>query len=559
MTDLKNKNMRKIIVLSFIIFTAFLWSCEDMYVNQQKYAGEIVYPAKYDTIIGYIGFERVEIDLMKAGRLPSSEINLGKAKKTRIEYDDQVIEIDSLVSYVNITGLEQSKLYRFSIFTIDEYGNESVPQEIALIPFTSSDLANFAVSPPRVMASPSAAVIDWPSGISSVLMNYYGLKFKYTDKDGKVVNGVRDQNSRFFAGNLVAGQPMEIEMEYKIIPIINRKPILDTVLFKDVLNISMPTGSTEFAPYERDILIANGATTFSADGVSDIQKLVYPIHTNSLQDIFYFPNLKELDLTGGDLFTLPELRYDRNGVVNIVGGGDFAPFLRKAGNISTGNQQALKDLLEAGILDKVLYRPNTMGLDDLLMPYVESGVVELVESPSSVLVEKQFHIDGLLQDGNWRLDYVYPATDAPAGDGLENIYKITPRKTSASFVFAFPKGYQLNADDYKYMKMRVYVPNASNFDGRYEPFKRLWPRMMNNMWAFGDNSSGFGQEYWEIPRFYMDESKFEDWQDITIDMSQAVGKHTRVFVINIGGEPWIDYEGDKIIDYYFSNIRFTKE
>lgn len=558
MTYLKNNNMRIIIALSLVVFAAFLWSCDDMYEKQEKYEGEIVYPARYDTIIGHIGFERVEIDLLKAGRLPSSEINLGKAKKTRIEYDDQVIEIDSLVSFVNITGLTQSKLYRFIIYTIDQYGNESVPQEIALIPFTSSDLANFAVSPPRVMASPSAAVIDWPSGISSVLMEYYGLQFKYTDKDGKEVNGVRGEDSRFFAGNLEAGEPLTIDMEYKIIPIINRQPIMDTVYLSDVLNITMPTSSSEFSPFEREILIANGATTFTADGVADIEKLVYPIHTNSLQDIFYFPNLKILDLTGGDLFKLPELKYDNNGVVDFVGGGDFAPFMRKAGDISSGNQQALKDLLEAGILEKVIYRPNTMGLDNLLMPYVETGVVELVESPASVMMGNQFHVDGLVQDGNWRLDYEYPATDAPEGEGLENIYKITPRKTSASFVFALPKGYQLNATDYKYLKMKVYVPDASNFGGIYEPYKRLWPRMMNNMWAFGSNSS-FGQEYWEIPSFYMDESKFKSWQDITLDMSQAEGKHTRVFVLNIGGEPWIDYEAEKEIVYYFANIRFTKE
>lgn len=550
--------MRKIIALSLVVFAAFMWSCDDMYEKQEKYEGEIVYPAKYDTIIGHIGFERVEIDLLKAGRIPGSKINLGKAKKTRIEYDEKVIEIDSLVSFVNITGLTQSKLYRFKIYTIDQFGNESVPQEIALIPFTKSDLDNFAVASPRVMASLSAAVMDWPNGISSVLMKYYGLKFKYTDKDGKEVSGERGADSRFFAGNLAAGEPLKVDMEYKIIPIVNRKPILDTVYFKSVLNVTMPTGSTEFSPSERDVLIANGALTFTADGVANIQKLVYPVHANSLQDIFYFPNLKILDLTGGDLFKLPELKYDRNGTVDFVGGGDYAPFLKKAGDISSGNQQALKDLLESGILDKVLYRPNSMGLDKLLMPYVASGVVELVHGPASVMMDNQFHLDGLVQDGNWRLDYVYPATDAPAGEGLENIYKVTPRKTSASFVFAFPKGYQLNANEYKYLKMKVYVPDVSNFEGRYEPFKRLWPRMMNNMWSFGGNSS-FGQEYWEIPAFYLDESKFKGWQDVTIDMSQAVGKHTRVFVLCIGGEPWIDYEDDKRINFYFSNIRFTKE
>jgi len=546
------------IILSLLILVAFMWSCEDMYEKQEMYEGEVVYPAKYDTVIGYIGFERVEIDLMSAGRIPSSQIKLGKAEKTKITYDDQEIIIDSLVSWVNITGLTQSKLYRFNITTVDAYGNESVPQEIALIPYTNTDLARVAVSPPRVMASPSAAVVDWPNGISSVLMNYYGLKFSYTDKNGETQSGERGEDSRFFVGNLEAGEPVNIDMEYKIVPIVNRTPILDTVIFNDVLNINMPTSSSEFSPAERDILQANGVTVFTADGVSDIEELVYPVHANSLQDIFYFPNLKVLDLTGSDLFKLPELAYDRNTIQDVVGGGDYSPCIRKAGNISSGDQQALKDLLEAGILDKVYYYPHSMGLDDLLAPYVESGVVEMVETPQSVLLDNQFHLDGIVQDWNWWLDYEYPATDAPAGDGLENIYKIIPRRTSASFVFALPKEYQFNVEEYKYLKFSVYTPKESDLVGTYEPFKRLWPRIMNSMWSFGGNSN-YGQEYWEIPRFYIPDNELNQWTEITLDLSEAMNRHNRVIVLNIGGEPWVDFNPPVDLVYYFANIRFEKE
>lgn len=535
-----------------------MWSCEDMYEKQELYEGEIVYPAKYDTIVGHIGFERVEIDLMSAGRIPSNQITLGKAKKTKITYDDQVIIIDSLVSWVNITGLTQSKLYRFTITTVDEYENESVPQEIALIPFTSTDLAGFAVSPPRVLASPSAAVVDWPNGISSVLLNYYGLKFSYTNKNGEIQSGERGENSRFFVGNLEAGQAVNINMEYKIIPIVNRTPILDTVIFNDQLTINMPTSSTEFSPAERSVLQANGVTVFTADGVSDIEELVYPVHANSLQDIFYFPNLKVLDLTGGDLFSLPELAYDRNTIQDAVGGGDYTPIIRKAGNISTGDQQALKDMLEAGILDKVYYYPNSMGLDDLLAPYVASGVVEMIETPQSVLVDNQFHLDGIVQDWNWWLDYEYPASEYPEGEGLENVYKIIPRRTSASFIFALPKEYQFNFEEYKYLKFKIYTPTADELVGTYEPFKRLWPRIMNNMWAFGGNSN-FGQEYWERDRFYIPDEDLHQWTDVTIDMSEGINRHNRVIVLNIGGEPWVDYNPPADLVYYFANIRLEKE
>lgn len=551
--------MRYRILLLMIVSTVLLWSCDDMYEKQSEFEGEIVYPAKFDTIIGKIGFERVEIDLLKAGRIPASQIKMGKAKKTVIEYDDEVITIDTLASWVNITGLTQSKLYRFQIYSIDEFGNKSVPQEIALIPFTSTDLASYAVSPPRVMSSPSAAVIDWPNGITSVLMDYTGLSFEYTDKDGVVRNGERGSDSRFFIGNVSAGQAVNINMNYSIIPKINRVRILDTVNLVSTLVINMPTSSTTFPVSEREIMEANGVTTYTADGVSSIEKLVYPIHASSLQDIFYFPNLKTLDLTGGDLFKLPTTVYDRNGVVDPIGGGDYAPFMRRAGDIASGNTQALKDLLEAGILQKVYYRPNTMGLDNLLQPFVESGVVELVEGPSSVLIDHQFHLDGLVQDGNFRIDYTFPATDAPAGEGIVNPYKLIMRARSSSFVFALPQEYQFNADDYRYLKFKVYAPKKDVLTGPYADFQRIWPRIMNRMWSFGQFSN-FGQEYWAVDHIWIPDADLQNWKDITIDMANARGKHNRVIILNIGGEPGINpWNPPADIVYYFSNVRFEKE
>lgn len=547
------------ILISLIVFAALLSSCEDMYTNQQKYEGEIIYPARFDTIIGHIGFERVEIDLMKAGRIPSSKIKLGKAKKTVIEYEKEVITIDSLASWVNITGLTSTKLYRFKVYTIDEYENKSVPQEIALIPYTSSDVAALQVASPRVMKSPSAAVIDWPRGISSVLMDYVSLTFEYKDKNGVTKSGERGADSRFFIGNIDAGQTVAIKMNYKIVPKINNKAILDTISLNRDLNLSMPTSSSEFAATERNILAANGVTVYTADGVSNIEKLVYPVHANSLQDIFYFPNLKILDLTGGDLFPLPELTYDRNGVMDIVGGGEFVPFVRKAGDIVSGNMQALKDLLESGILQKVYYRPNSMGLDELLAPYVASGVVELVKGPDTVMIPDKFQLNGVVQDGNWRMDITMPATDAPAGDGLVNVYKTVLKAKNATFVFALPKEYEFNVKEYKYLKFKVYAPAKSVLSGTYAPYQRIWFRFMNSMWSFGGNSN-FGQQYWEYGRdqYKIDDSNLQKWTDITVDMSSAIGKHNRVILFNIGGEPSLDWSPPADIVYYFANIRFEK-
>lgn len=540
-----------------VILTA---SCEGMHDSLESYSGEIVYPAKYDTIVGHIGYERVEIDLMKAGRVPSSQIRLGKAQKTVVEYDDEVLVIDELVSWVNITGLQQPKLYRFRIYTIDEYGNKSVPQEIALIPFTASDVASLAVNSPRVLMSPSAAAIDWPNGLSSVLFNYEGLSYSYTDRDGVVREGERGQDSRFFIANLAPGERTTVNIRYEVVPKINNVPILDPVIIEKPLELNVPTGSAPFQPVERGVLEANGVSVFTSDGVSAVEKLVYPLHTNSLQDMFYFANLKEVDLTGGNLFEMTTLHYDRNGVQSTIGGGEFPPFVRKVGAIPTSNAQTLKDMLESGLLERVRYIPNSLGLDALLAPYVESGVVELVDLPNEALIPHKFFVDGVIQDGAWRMDIEFPATDAPVGTGLENVMKATVRARSGSFVFSLPPEYQFNADEYRYLKFKVYAPAKSVFAGEYDPYQRLWPRFMNNMWAFG-NESSFGQEYWapDANQFRIPDADLQKWVDVTVDLSPMINRHNRVIVMNIGGEPSLNFAPATDITYYFSNFRFTKE
>ncbi|MGV3762579.1 DUF4998 domain-containing protein [Parapedobacter sp.] len=551
--------LSRIIFFSLLSIT-FLGACDGMYDSLDEYSGEVVYPAKYDTIVGHIGYERVEIDLMKAGRIPSDEINLGKAKKTIVEYDDQRIVIDSLVSWVNITGLTQPKLYRFRIYTIDEFDNKSVPHEIALIPYTDSDVAGLAINSPRVLTSPSSAVVDWPSGLSSVLLDYRSLSFSYTDKDGVEHTGERGADSRFFIPNLQSGEPTTVTITYNVVPKINNVPILDSIPFTTELIINTPTESTPFTPAEQAVLEANGVTTFTANGVASITKLVYPIHANSLQDIFYFPNLKELDLTGGDLFEMPTLSYDRNDARSTVGGGDWVAFARKVADMPSANAQTLKDMLESGLIEKVRYVPHTMGLDELLNPYVESGVVELVTTPAEALIPMNYLVDGVVQTTAFRMDITSPATDAPVGTDLQNVFKAILRDRNASFVLALPTEYRFNVEEYKYLKFKVYAPSKSSFEGAYDLYQKLWPRFMNHLWSFSQNST-FGREGWDTNKedFQIDDVDLETWTDVTVDLSEAVGKHNRVVVMNVGGETSNEFNPPADIVYYFANFRFTKE
>jgi len=526
-----------------------------MHEKTEKYFGEIVYPAKFDTIIGYIGFERVEIDLLKAGRLPANQIKMGKAIKTVVEYDDKKIVIDTLASWVNIIGLDQSKIYRFFIYTLDEFENKSVPQEIALIPFTAYDLETTVITSPRITLSPSSAIVEWPAGLNSLLLSYHGLTYEYTNRDDNVIKGERGEDSRFFVANLETGKSTTVKVEYKILPKVNNVSILDTLFLEKELIINTPASAGTFSPAERDVLIANGLTNFNFESAATLRKLTYPVHANSLQDIFYFSNIEEIDLTGGDLLEVKQYTYDRNGAVSEIGGGQFLPFISKVSNV--GDVQVLKDLLESGTLKKVRYMPGTMGLDNLLEPFVSSGIVELVDMPDEVLIPNNFGVDGLVQDGNWRMEITYNPGDVPAGEGIQNVYKMVPKKMSATYVFALPPDYKFNADVYKHFKYRIYAPAKSEFTGNRANFQRIWLRFMNYMWAFSQNSN-FGQEYWDLgnPTHPINDSDLQKWTEYSVEISNMTSRHTRVIVFNIGGEPGVDPDGD--LNFYVSNLRFTK-
>lgn len=549
----------KILIIGFIA-VLLMAACKGMYDSLDEYSGEVIYPAKYDTIVGRVGFERVEIDLMKAGRIPSSRINLGKATKTVVEYDGKVVTIDSLVSWINITGLDQPKLYRFRVYTIDEFENKSVPQEIALIPFTSSDIEALAINAPRILSSPTAAVVDWPNGLTSVLFDYKSLAFKYTDKDGIEREGTRQQDSRLFIANLQSGETATINMTYNVVPKINNSPILDTVPVVRELAINMPVGSTPFNPVERTILETNGVSVFTADGVSSVIKLEFPLHVSSFQDLFYFSNLREIDLTGGTLFSMKTMHYDVNGVQSTIGGGDFSPFVRKVGDISPGDAQVLKDLLESGVLQRVYYKPHSLGLDEMLQSYVASGIVELVNAPQESVIPMKFLMDGVIQSTAWRMDMELNPTDAPPGVELENVIKTTLVARNASFIFALPTDYRYNFQEYRYLKFKVFSPPKSLLGGNNASYRRIWPRFLNHLWGGWEHESTFGQEYWapDPNNFRIPDDQLEKWHELTVDLSQATNRHNRMIIINIGGEPSAPFDPATTLVYYFSNFRFAK-
>lgn len=267
--------MKKLIFLIFLV--ACLGSCKRQFDIIGDYVNEeIIYPGRFDTIIARVGVERVELDLLKAGRLPASQIRLGKAKNTVVEYDDVKLVYDSVCSWVNIKNLSQPKMYRFTVYTTDENGNKSVPQKIAVKPYSKSDFEYLLMASPRVTSSPWAIDLKWPQP-SSVLLQYIDLTYKYTDRNGDQITGelIEGVLPNIQMENLEPGHDYSIEIWYTVVPKADSEQILDTTVLKNNYVLRTPTADD----YQRNLLSrvisenayswANGGLTLTWNKVND--------------------------------------------------------------------------------------------------------------------------------------------------------------------------------------------------------------------------------------------------------------------------------------------------
>jgi hypothetical protein len=241
---------------------------------------ETVYVGKFDDLTGVAGFERVEINLLEAGRIPSSEIKLGKAKKTVIEYDDQVITYNEVKSWVNVTGLTTPKMYRFSAYNIDEFGNKSVPKEIALIPYTAEEYEALIFPDPYMSISPTAAEITWPNGLTSTFFEFVDMIYTYTDVNGTTLDTIVVENPedpiRFVMLNMVPSVPVHVSVACRIIPKVGGENIIDTVPFNHSFYVT-PTTEEEYLASRADRKISTNFYTNPTSG-----RIVWDVATDHL-------------------------------------------------------------------------------------------------------------------------------------------------------------------------------------------------------------------------------------------------------------------------------------
>ncbi|MEA5081075.1 MAG: hypothetical protein VB024_05565 [Dysgonamonadaceae bacterium] len=609
----------------FILINSLLFiSCDNsgIYDNIKIFSQEeIVYPATFDTCYATIGYERVEIDLRKDGRIPASKMDLGKAAKTVVIYDEDypeptVIEYDSVCSYVNITGLNEPRVYRFKIYTEDKFGYKSTPQEISVVPYTAFDanVLKQGIPSPTASIAPNALIMEWPTGLNTIMMEYHGMLYEYANQSLDTISGSLAKSPRLYCGNLPSGNQVTFNMKYKVLPILeNGVKLLDTIFVEKPYIVQMPTPEQQFIPQELSILRANGITKFTTKDVENVTTLTYPMNMSTFADLFFFPNVTTLNLTGKGLpNTLETLTYARNNMTSIVGGGSWQEFLSpvdKPAVIKTPESlQTLKDLIDAGQIKHIKYIPKSMGLnfDAFLAPYVESGIVELLTNdhpffPNKVFVEPQFFANGDVQDsGSWGMKLAYSGNFLPR-EGLNDISKFDPKsdivngvpvnlhldqliqndgkniyrgvvvKYRPSFFFALPRQWRFDNKRYPYLKFKMFIgcdkSLVTNTGGNNRHvYRSPWIRPMNSLWSFGQNSD-YGQEGWDSGRnsSITDAEIQNTWHEYTIDMSNNNGDDTsnrrnRVYVFNFGHEDGVNwsYDKDKEVVIYIADVRLCK-
>ena len=249
---LKIFNYSIIQLFSYSVILLFNYSCSRIYDNIEEYAdSEIIYAESLDEIVRIrIGYERAEIDLMKAGRIPASQIRTNKASRTVIECEDFTEPdhrrvIDSVCSWVNVTGLTQLKNYHLTIYLEDKYGNRSLPLTATVRPYTVENLNALELTLPSVIESTEAALVEWKEPISALTHTVLRYSYSYTDRNGslRTGEGVKDEPV-VIVENIEKKKDILVEIICRIVPTLSNfdgtyTPIIDTIDWKTTVKVSI--------------------------------------------------------------------------------------------------------------------------------------------------------------------------------------------------------------------------------------------------------------------------------------------------------------------------------
>lgn len=118
--------MKKFKTLILVAFISSFLACDKMEDNYKQYLEEeVIYSPKVFNLTKTVGLRTVTLTWDN----PPGNI----AKKILVDYQDDSIVYETMIDSTTLMDLE-IKNYVISVYTIDEYGNYSVPETVSAFP-----------------------------------------------------------------------------------------------------------------------------------------------------------------------------------------------------------------------------------------------------------------------------------------------------------------------------------------------------------------------------------------------------------------------------------------
>jgi len=200
--------------------------------NYKQYLDEYSYSGKIKNLRCYQGYQRIVL----AWDNPVDQ----KSKTIMIEYDgDQKSEYQTLVDSVSIENLDANRGYDFSVFTLDNAGNLSVPEMISAMPVTKTFVEN--LTPPTCVGfrtEQELLAIKW-NNLSTVTMRFAGkLTYELIGSDGFkkkediLVDISKDEEIREYSlviPELKEGIEYSVKHTTSVLPVLGNTITIDTI------------------------------------------------------------------------------------------------------------------------------------------------------------------------------------------------------------------------------------------------------------------------------------------------------------------------------------------
>lgn len=237
-----------IILIISVIYIVGTTACDSMDDNYKQYLEETNYSGKVTQLQALAGNERI---LLKWEN-PKDQ----KSKKIKVVYgeDNQEKVFDSLVDSAMIDGLGLSS-YVFNVYTMDVYGNLSIPVTISKSPYGAAHIKS--LEPPRcsIHKQDNGKYTIQLANVSSALMKFGGkVDYRIKGTDNTTNSGTFTTEANLaFADTNIKDIELQEGIEYTI--------EYDVTVYPALLKNKKPDGTLEYTEISFDTTVISGSKT----------------------------------------------------------------------------------------------------------------------------------------------------------------------------------------------------------------------------------------------------------------------------------------------------------